>query len=233
MIPWTEQVFTFGSSSAEAILQAFSTESVTGPHGRVKVRVSGKADRAEGLPRLRDTDTSLITFREKQLSLAQTSLLPTENPDTRNRRKRDAALQRSEGVFSGLSGRRRHTLQDNLILQAQVFTLERGCSTLGIDDTIGEVRPSLGRRRGPKISTLKDDVITKPGPSLPGSFLGIRPEQAARPVAPGPRPTIFQGRQPDPRPRLVHSGVGPTNGRPSQAPANQVFFLSQLCLCPR
>jgi hypothetical protein len=27
--------------------------------------LSGKADRAEGLLRLRDTDTSLITFREK------------------------------------------------------------------------------------------------------------------------------------------------------------------------
>jgi hypothetical protein len=76
VIPWTEQVFTFGRSSVEAVLQAISTESETGPHGRVKVRVSGKADRAEGLPRLRDTDTSLITFREKQLSLTQTSLLP-------------------------------------------------------------------------------------------------------------------------------------------------------------
>jgi hypothetical protein len=42
------------------------------------VRVSGKVDRAEGLLRLRDTDTSLITFREKQLSLAQTILLPTK-----------------------------------------------------------------------------------------------------------------------------------------------------------
>jgi hypothetical protein len=145
VIPRTEQVFTFGSPSAEAILRAFSTESVTGPHGRVKVRVSGKADRAEGLPRLRDTDTSLITFREKQLSPAQTSLLPTKSPDTRNKRKRNTALQRSEGVFSGLSGRRRHTLQDNLILQAQVFTLEGSCSTLGIDDTFSKVRPSLGR----------------------------------------------------------------------------------------
>jgi hypothetical protein len=29
------------------------------------VRVRGKADRAEGFLRLRDTDTSLITFREK------------------------------------------------------------------------------------------------------------------------------------------------------------------------
>jgi hypothetical protein len=78
VVPRTEQVFTFGSSSAEAILRAFLTESMTEPHGRVKVRVSGKADRAEGLPRLRDTDTSLITFREKQLSLAQTTLLPTK-----------------------------------------------------------------------------------------------------------------------------------------------------------
>jgi hypothetical protein len=42
------------------------------------VRVSGKADRAEGLLHLRDTDTSLITFREKQLSLAQAIPLPTK-----------------------------------------------------------------------------------------------------------------------------------------------------------
>jgi hypothetical protein len=97
---------------------------VTEPHGRAKVRVSGKADRAEGLPRLWDTDTSLITFREKQLSPTQTSLLPTESPDARNKRKGDAALQRSEGVFFGLGGRRRHTLQDDLILQARVFTLK-------------------------------------------------------------------------------------------------------------
>jgi hypothetical protein len=165
--PRTEQVFTFGSSSAKAILRAFSTESETGPHGRVKVRVSGKADRAEGFPRLRDTDTSLITFREKQLLLAQTSLLPAKSLDARNKRKGDAALQRSKGVFSGLSGRRRHTLQDNLILQARVFTLEEGCSTLGIDNTFSKIRPSLGRRRGP------------------GTSPGIRPEQAARPVTPG------------------------------------------------
>jgi hypothetical protein len=80
--PRIEQVSTFGSLSVEAILRVFSTESVIGPRGRVKVRVSGKADRAEGLPRLRDTDTSLLTFREKQLSLARTSLLPTKSPDT-------------------------------------------------------------------------------------------------------------------------------------------------------
>jgi hypothetical protein len=88
-------------------------------------------------------------------------------------------------VCSGLGGRRRHTLQDTLILQARVLTLEGGSSTLGIDDTFGEVRPSLGRRRGPRISAPKDDVIATPGQSLPGTSPGIRPEQAARPVTPG------------------------------------------------
>jgi hypothetical protein len=85
-------------------------------------------------------------------------------------------------------------LQDNPILQARVLTLEGGSSTLGIDDTFGKVRPSLGRRCGPRISALKDGVITTPGQSLPGSSPGIRPEQAARPVDPGPRPAILQGR---------------------------------------
>jgi hypothetical protein len=137
-----------------------------------------------------------------------------KSPDTRNKRKRHAALQHSEGVCSGLGGRRRHTLQDNLILHARVLTLEGGSSTLGIDDTFGEVRPSLGRRRGPRISALEDDVIATPGQSLPGSSPGIRPEQAARPVAPGPRPAVHRGRQTDPSLRLVNSGVGPANGRP-------------------
>jgi hypothetical protein len=31
--------------------------------------LSGKADRAEGLLRLQDTDTSLVTFRARQLTL--------------------------------------------------------------------------------------------------------------------------------------------------------------------
>jgi hypothetical protein len=39
--------------------------------------LNGKADRAEGLLRLRDTDTSLITFRERYLTLGLVILLPT------------------------------------------------------------------------------------------------------------------------------------------------------------
>jgi hypothetical protein len=111
-------------------------------------------------------------------------------------------------MCSGLSGRRRHTLQDNLILQARVLTLEGGSNTLGIDDTLGEVRPSLGRRRGLRISALKDDVVTTPGPSPPGSSPGIRPEQAARPITPGPQPVTFQGRQSGPSRRLGRSPRG-------------------------
>jgi hypothetical protein len=36
---------------------------------RAREALSGKADRAEGLLRLRDTDTSLVTFRAGQLTL--------------------------------------------------------------------------------------------------------------------------------------------------------------------
>jgi hypothetical protein len=134
-------------------------------------------------------------------------------------------------VCFGLGGRRKHTLQDNPILQARILTLEGSSSTLGVDNTFGEVRPSLGRRRGLKISTLKDGVITKPGPSLPGSSPGIWLRRAARLVTPRPRPAVRRGHQPDPRPRQVNSGVGPANGQPGQAPADQVFFSGQLCLC--
>ena len=110
MIPRTEQVFTFGSPSAEAILRAFSTESVTGPYGRVKVRVSGKADRAEGLPRLRDTDTSLITFREKQLPLTQTSLLPTKKSRylKQEEKRRSFTIQRGCVLASAAAGNTRY-----------------------------------------------------------------------------------------------------------------------------
>jgi hypothetical protein len=45
--------------------RASSTISITESCKRVRVHISSKADRAEGLLCLRDTDTSLITFREK------------------------------------------------------------------------------------------------------------------------------------------------------------------------
>jgi hypothetical protein len=105
-------------------------------------------------------------------------------------RGKETQLYNTARVCLGLGSRRKHTLQDNPILQARIWTVEGSRSTLGVDNTFGEVRPSLGRRRDSRISTLKDDVITTPGPSPPGSSPRIRPEQAARLVTPRPRPAV-------------------------------------------
>jgi hypothetical protein len=157
----------------------------------------------------------------REATLARTNISVTDKKvQILETRGKETQLYNTARVYFGLGGRRKHTLQDNPILQARILTLEGSSSTLGVDNTFGEVRPSFGRRRGPKISTLKDGVITKPGPSLPGSSPGIRLGQAARPVTPRPRPAVHHGHQPDPGPRLVNSGVDPANGRPGQAPAN-------------
>jgi hypothetical protein len=146
VIPRTEQVFTLESSSAETILRAFSTASVTEPYGRVRVCVSGKADRAEGFLRLRDTDTSLIAFREKQLSLAQTILLPTKKSRySKQEEKKRSFTTRRWCVWASAAAENIHTLQDNPILQTRILTVEGSSSTLGANYTFSEVRPSLGR----------------------------------------------------------------------------------------
>jgi hypothetical protein len=197
------------------------------------VRVSGKADRAEGLLRLGDTDTSRITFREKQLSLTQNNSVTDKKVQILETRGKETQLYNTARVCLGLGGRRKHTLQDNPILQARIFTARGSSDTLGVSNTFGEARPSLGWRHDPRFSALKDIVITKPGPSSPGSSPRIRSEQAARPVTPRPRPAVLLGHQPGPRPRQVNPSVGPANRRPGQAPADQVFFLSRLSLCLR
>jgi hypothetical protein len=138
VIPRTEQIFTLESSSAEAVLRAFSTASVTEPHGRARARVSGKADRAEGFLRLWDTDTSLITFREKQLSLAQTILLPTKKSRYSKQEEKKRSFTTRRGCVWA-SAAAENTLQDNPILQARIWTVEGSSSTLGIDYTFGEV----------------------------------------------------------------------------------------------
>jgi hypothetical protein len=197
------------------------------------VRVSGKADRAEGFLCLRDTDTSLITFREKQLSPVQTILLPTNKSGySKQEEKGHSFTTRRQCVWASAATENIHKLQDHPILQARTSTVEGGSSTLGVNYTFGEVRPSLGRRRGRRVSTLKGDINTTPGPSPPGSSPGIRLEQTARPATPRPRPVVPRRHQPGLWPRQLNSGVDPASGRPGQALADQIFFSSQLCLCP-
>jgi hypothetical protein len=154
------------------------------------------------------------------------------SPDTRNKRKRNAALQHDDNIF-------RPRWQQKTYAH---YKMNRSCrlrrrrkgssSTLGVNSTFGEVRPSLGRQHGRRISTPKDDVSTAPGPSPPGSPLGIRPEQMARPAAPKPQPAVPRGHQLGSWLWQLDSGVGPASGRPGQAPADEVFFPSHLCLCP-
>jgi hypothetical protein len=98
-------------------------------------------------------------------------------------------------------------------------------STLGVNSTFGEVRPSLGRQHGQRISAPKDDVSTTPGPSPPGSPPGTRPEQTAQSVAPKPHPAVPRGHQPGSWPRQLDSGAGPASGRPSQVPADEASFF--------
>jgi hypothetical protein len=102
------------------------------------VRVSGKADRAEGLLRLRDTDTSLITFREKQLSLAQNNSVTDKKVQILETRGKETQLYNMARVCSGLGGRRKHTLQDNPILQARILAARGSSSNLGVGNTLGE-----------------------------------------------------------------------------------------------
>ena len=112
------------------------------------------------------------------------------------RGKKTQLRKHGEGVFSGLGGRRRHTLQDNLILQARVFTLK------------GAVAPSASATPSARTDPASDGdavrgLLPESGPSRRLGWLPL-----------GPRPSIFQGRQPDPRPRLIDSGVGSADGQP-------------------
>jgi hypothetical protein len=154
------------------------------------------------------------------------------SPDTRNKRKRNATLQRDDSMF-GLWRPQKTYTHYKMDRSCRLRRRWRGSSnTLGVNSTFGEVRPSLGRQHGRRISAPKDDIGTAPGPSPPWSSSGIRPEQTPWPVAPKPQPAVLRGHRPGSWPRQLNSGAGPTSGRPGQAPANEVFFSSQLCLCP-
>jgi hypothetical protein len=159
--------------------------------------------------------------------------LPTnKSRHSKQEEKKHSFTTRRQYVWASAAAENIRSLQDNPILQARTLTVEGSSSTLGVNSTLGEVRPSLGRRRGRRVPTPKDDISTTPRPSPPGSSPGIRLEQTTRPATPKPQPVVPRGHQPGLWPRQLNSGVGPANGRPGQAPADQIFFSSQLCPCP-
>jgi hypothetical protein len=136
------------------------------------------------------------------------------SPDTRNKRKRNTTLQHDDRMFGPRRPQKTYA-HYNMNRSCRLRRRRKGSSsTLGVNSTFGEVRPSLGRQRGRRISTPKDDVSTAPRPSPPRSPSGIRPEQTAQPAAPKPQPAAFRGHQPGSWPRQLNSGAGPTSGRP-------------------
>jgi hypothetical protein len=163
---------------------------------------------------------------DKQFCYRQISL------DIRNKRKRNAALQHNDSMFGPRRPQKTYA-RYKMNRSCRLGPLRRGSSsTLGVNSTFGKVRPSLGRQHGRRISAPKDNVSTTLGPSPLGPPPGTRPEQTARPATPKPQPAVPRGHQPDSWPRQLDSDAGPSSGRPSQAPADEVFFSSQLCLCP-
>jgi hypothetical protein len=154
------------------------------------------------------------------------------SPDTRNKRKRNAALQHDDSMFGPRRSQKTYA-HCKINRSCRLGPRRRGSSsTLGVNYTFDEVRPSLRRQHRRRISTPKDDISTAPGPSPPGSSPGIRPKQTARPATPKPQPAVPRGHQLGSWPRQLDSGVGPASGWPGQAPADEVFFSSQLRLCP-
>jgi hypothetical protein len=104
------------------------------------------------------------------------------SPDTRNKRKKNAALQHDDSMFGPRRPQKTYA-HYKMNRSCRLRRRRRGSSsTLGVNYTFGEVRPSLGRQHGRRISAPKDDISTAPGPSPPGSPPGIRPEQTARPA---------------------------------------------------
>jgi hypothetical protein len=147
------------------------------------------------------------------------------SPDTRIKRKRNAALQHDDSMFGPRRPQKTYA-HYKINRSCRLGPRRRGSSsTLGVNNTFGEVRPSLGRQRGRRISTPKDDISTAPVPSPPRSSPGIRLEQTARPATLKPQPAVPRGHQPGSWPRQLDSGVGPASGRPGQAPADEVFFF--------
>jgi hypothetical protein len=153
----------------------------------------------------------------KQLCYRQIS------PDTRNKRQRNAALQHDNSMFGPRRPQKTYA-HYKMNRSCRLRRRRKGSSsTLGVNSTFGEVRPSLGRQRGRRISTPKDDVSTAPGPSPPGSPPGIRPERTARSAAPKPQPAVPRGHQLGSWPRQLDSGVGPASG-PARLRPTKSFF---------
>jgi hypothetical protein len=155
------------------------------------------------------------------------------SPDTRNERKRNAALQHNDFMFGPWRPPKNiRTLQDEPILQAQTsmegeqqhprrqLHLRRSPTEPRTATRAKDLRPEGRRQHHARAITTR---ISSRDPARADGSTG----------RPKPQPAVLRGHHPSSWPRQLDSGVGPASGWPGQAPTNEVFFSSQLCLCPR
>jgi hypothetical protein len=164
---------------------------------------------------------------DKQFCYRQISL------DTQNKgkKKRNFTTQR-QYVWASAAAENIRTLQDKPILQVRT----------SMEGEQQHPRRQHHLRRSPtepRTATQSEDLrsegrlqhhawaiaarVSSRSPARADGSAG-RPEASA---------SCPRGHQPSSWPRQLDSGAGPTSGRPGQAPADEVFFSSQLCLYPR
>jgi hypothetical protein len=144
---------------------------------RIRAHVSDKADRAEGLLRLRDMDTSLVTFRKK-ITLTRISDSATdEQVWILEMGGKETQLYNTTTKCSGLGGRERHIHVQNQLLRQNQASPEGGAAPSASSPPSVSFPPSArsapasdGDASG-RISTSKEDASTVLGPAVAVSSL--------------------------------------------------------------
>jgi hypothetical protein len=151
--------------------------SVTEPREKIRAHVSGKADRAKGLLRLRDTDTSLVTFREKITLTWISDSATDEHVWILETRGKETQLYNTTTKCSGLGGRERHIHVQNKLLQQNQASPGGGAAPSASSPPPAPFPPSArsapasdGGASG-RISTSKEDASTALGPAAAASSL--------------------------------------------------------------
>jgi hypothetical protein len=159
-------------------------------------------------------------------------MLPTNKSRySRQEEKKHNFTTQRQYVWALAAAKNIRTLQDEPILQAQT----------SMEGEQQHPRRQLHLRRSPtepRTATRSEDLRSEGRRQHHARAIAARVSSrnparadgsAGRPEA---QPAVLRGHQPGSWPRQLDSGVGPASGRPGQAPADEVFFSSQLCLCP-
>jgi hypothetical protein len=151
--------------------------------------------------------------------------------DTRKKgEKKHSFTTQRQYVWASAAAENIRALQDKPILQARTLT----------EGEQQHPRRQLHLRRSPtepRTATRSEDLHSKGRHQHRARAIAARvssrnPARADGSAVPKPQPVVPRGHQPGSWPRQLNSSAGPAGGRPGQAPVDEAFFSSQLCLCP-